>query len=153
MAIDMPQLFTIRVAGESPNRAQTRIRARKHETLIDEPPARHGQDLGPTPLETLLSSYLACTNVIANIVAEEMGITIAGMTSSLRADFDTRGVFAKADVDVPFPTIDVEFDVQTDASEAQVEALRKAVAKRCPVSVVLRAAGSRIDESWRIRPI
>lgn len=153
MAFDMPHLFTIRVNGESPNRALTRARARTHELVIDEPPARHGQDEGPTPLETLLSSYLACTNVIANIVAEEMGITIGAMTSSLRADFDTRGVFAKADVDVPFPTITLEIELRTDASEEQIEALRKAVAKRCPVSVILRAAGSRIDEHWRvIRP-
>lgn len=151
MAFEMPQLFKIRVSGESPNRAQTFARARKHELLIDEPPARHGYDEGPTPLETMLSSYLACTNVITNIVAEEMGVSIDGMMFSLAADFDTRGVFAKAEVEIPFPAIALEVELRTDASKEQIEALREAVAKRCPVSVILRAAGTQIEESWRVQ--
>jgi len=150
MAFKMPETFEIQVKGVTETRSRTRLSARGHELLVDEPEARHGTDRAPTPLETLLSSFLACTNVIANVVAEERGIDIRGMDFDLVAHFDTRGVFAKAEVTVPFPVIEVTVTVDADISDHQLDALREDVAKRCPVSVILRGAGSDVRDRWRL---
>lgn len=149
----MPDTFKIPVTAECPTHARTDVTARQHTFTIDEPPERKGTDLGPSPLESMLSSYLGCTNVIANMIAEEMGITIDRMSLSLAGYFDTRGVFNKASVTVPFPRITLKVDLVTDADEEQVERLRLALAKRCPVSVILRQAGCRIEEEWNITPL
>ncbi len=151
MPISMPDLFKIRVTGTCPTHARTELTARQHRIVVDEPAERGGTDQAATPLETLLSSYLACTNVIANLLAEEMRIGIESMEFKLTAHFDTRGVFGKADVTVPFPEVDLDVDIVTDAGEERVEELKKALARRCPVSVLLRQAGSRINETWSIR--
>lgn len=151
MTISMPDVFKISVKGAAQTAARTEIKARSHIILVDEPKSRHGTDLAATPLETLLSSFLACTNVITNIVAAERGIEINGMEMSLTAHFDTRGVFDKAEVTVPFPRIEMAVVVDTRANKEDVEALGNAVARRCPVSVVLRQAGTRIEDTWSVR--
>lgn len=150
MAYTMPSTFKIRLSGEAESVARTRLRAGKHRLLVDEPTARGGTDLAPSPLETFLAAFLACTNVITNIVAEEMEIAIAGMEFALTAHLDTRGVFNKAEVSVPFPLIELEVTIETTASAEKVETLRHAVARRCPISVILRQAGTRIEETWSI---
>ncbi len=148
MAFTMPDTFKIRVQGHAATAARTELKARKHRILVDEPPQRGGTDLAPSPLETLLSSFLACTNVITNMVAERKGIEINGMEMELAADFDTRGVFDKAEVRVPFPRIELTVKLDTPANEAEIEDLRQAVAVRCPVSVILREAGTVIEDRW-----
>lgn len=148
MSFTMPELFKISVSGQGVTAARTDLQARSHVMLVDEPKARGGTDLAATPLETMLSSFLACTNVIANMVAREMNIEISGMDLNLSADFDTRGVFNKADVRVPFPRIVMSVKLDTTASAGEIEALKVAVARRCPVSVILRQAGVEIDDTW-----
>lgn len=152
MPIAMPDTFKIAVRATCPSHARTDTTMRGHTLVIDEPPARGGTDRGPTPLETLLSAYLGCTNVILNLIAEEMGITVSGLELELTASFDTRGVFDRAPVTAPFPEIALTVDLVTDADAAQVEKLKLALARRCPVSVILRQAGARIAETWRVRP-
>jgi len=149
----MPETFKIPVTAECPSHARTDVRARRHRFTIDEPPARNGTDLGPSPLETMLSAYLGCTNVIANMIADEMGITIRDVKLDLAGYFDTRGVFNKAEVTVPFPRIALKVEMSTDASADQVEELKHNLATRCPVSVVLRQAGCRIEEEWKVSPL
>ena len=146
----MPDLFKITVSAACPTQARTEVSARKHTVTIDEPPARQGTDLGPSPLETLLASFLGCTNVIANMIAAEMGIKIDKMTLRATAHFDTRGVFGRAKVTVPFRRVDLFAQLVTNASAAEIERLRHELAARCPVSVILRQAGAEIVEEWSI---
>lgn len=150
MPIVMPDTFPISVAATCPSHSRTELKVRQHALTIDEPPERGGSDRAPTPLETLLSAYLGCTNVILNLIAEEMGIAVAALSMSLVGHFDTRGVFEKAHVTAPFPRIDLVVDIQTDAGDAEIEALRTALARRCPVSMILRQAGSDIVETWNV---
>lgn len=146
----MPETFKIPVTAECPSHARSDVKARHHQFIIDEPPARNGTDLGPSPLETMLSSYLGCTNVIANMISEEMGIKISELRMSLMGYLDTRGVFGKADVAVPFPKITLKVHLCTDADDQAMEKLKSALAKRCPVSVILRQAGCQIEEEWNV---
>ncbi len=149
-SFSMPTTFPIRVTATCATPARTETRARQHQMVIDEPPARNGTDLGQSPLETLLSSFLGCTNVIANMIAEDMGIAIELRDLKVVGHLDTRGVFGKADVTVPFPRIVLEVDLVTVATDGQVEELKLSLAKRCPVSAILRGAGCLIEERWTV---
>lgn len=145
-----PTNFRIRVSGDCPTHACTEVRARQHRLVIDEPPVRGGTDLGPTPLETLLSSFLGCTNVIAHRIAEEMDIVLRDFSVSLVATLDTDGINGVRDTLVPFPEIKLTVTASTTSTEKEMALLRERLARRCPVSVILRQAGARIEENWRI---
>ncbi|MHA3980783.1 OsmC family protein [Halovulum sp. GXIMD14794] len=148
MTHTMPDLFRIDVAGGAISPARTELRARTHLVATDEPPERGGTDLSASPLETMLSAFLGCTNVITHFVAGKMGVRIEGLEMSLTGHFDTRGVFSKAEVRVPFPVIELRVELDTDADEATLARLRETVAQKCPVSVILREAGCEIRETW-----
>lgn len=150
MAFEMPDIFKITVKGECPSHGRTDVRARKHTVLIDEPPSRGGTDLGASPLETLLASFAGCTNVIATDIAEEMGLDIKIVSVDVAGSLDTRGFRNVADVSVPFPDVALNVDITGDVSESQVEALKTELAKRCPVSVIFRQAGSKVIETWNV---
>ena len=147
-----PDTVRIAVSGKTFSHTQTKVTARHHEMLIDEPRIRGGTDQAATPLELLLASYLGCTNVIANLIAEEMGISIEHMSMDLVGTWDTRGLFEKADIDTQFTRMELKVDIATDVSEAQVDRLKTALARRCPVSAIFRKAGSEFVETWNIVP-
>ncbi len=150
MAFKMPDIFQISVKGACPSHGRTDVSARQHTVLIDEPPSRGGTDLGASPLETLLASFAGCTNVIANLIAKEKGIEVHDMAIEVIGTLDTRGSRNVAEVSVPFPKIELKVDITTGASKSQVDELKTELAKRCPVSVIFRQAGSEITETWNI---
>ncbi|MCY6383722.1 OsmC family protein [Hoeflea prorocentri] len=152
MAHTMPDSFPIEIDGMAISAAKTELTARQHTIVIDEPPERGGTDIAATPLEHMLSSFLACTNVITQFVAVQKRLKIRGMSMSLVGHFDTRGVFEKASVRCPFPTIEMKVEIQSDMSLDELHDLKAAVARRCPVSVILREAGCQIEDVWQLMP-
>lgn len=150
VAYEMPTILKIRLDADCQTHSRTEISARQHKVLIDEPPSREGSDLAPTPLETLLSSFLGCTNVVAHVIADEMGIKLDQMELQLVGHFDTAGFLGTADTDIQFPKIELTADIMTDADPAQIDELKSRLAKRCPVSSILRKAGTEIVETWNI---
>ena len=148
MAHVMPDLFKIDVSGHAVTHARTEMIARGKVVTTDEPLERGGTDLFATPLETMLSSFLGCSNVIANYVAGLLKMDVRGMEFDVCGHFDTRGVFGKADIGTPFPVIELKVILDTDADDAQIAKLAKIVGEKCPVSVLLRRAGCDIQESW-----
>ena len=49
---------------------------------------------------------------------------------------------------VPFPTIELNVKVTTSGTEEDMVRLRADMNLRCPMSVILRQAGSNIVETW-----
>ena len=82
-----PNVIKMKVEGAVKSHARTDILARDVETVIDEPNARGGTNLGLTPTETLMASLIGCTNVISHRIAESIGIIIK--KDSLRLLFST----------------------------------------------------------------
>ena len=141
-------MFKIRIIGRGTNAARTELRARKHLIVVDEPPDRGGMDEAATPLETMLSSYLACLNVITHLVAGEMGMEIGQIDFQLVGHLDSRGIFGRAEVDMPFPIIEVTATIETKATDGEIATLKEAVAERCPISVIFREAGTDVQSEW-----
>lgn len=148
MAHVMPNLFKIDVKGRALSHARTEMVARGKVITTDEPPERGGTDLFATPLETMLSSFSGCTNVIANYVAGLLKIELRGMDIEICGHFDTRGVFGKAEIGTPFPVVELKVALDTDASNEEIAELQRVTGEKCPVSVLLRRAGCEIQESW-----
>ena len=144
------KLIKVALEGFAPTASLTEVRVRGHSFVIDEPPYRHGTDVGPTPLETLLGALVACTNVIARRIAMEMKFDLKIDKIDVIGHLDHRGIDRVADVPVPFPTIELHVRATTSGTEQDMVRLREDMNARCPMSVILRQAGSQIVENWQI---
>lgn len=146
-----PKTFvTMKLAGTGVSHARTDVSVSGKTFTIDEPAARGGTDMGPSPTETLISALIGCTNVIASRIAEHMGLEVRDMTIDAAADFDRRGVMLQEAVRVPFPKIDLTINAKIGGSDEQIARLKEDLAKFCPVSMVIREAGTEINEIWNI---
>ncbi len=143
-------ITSIRMQGTAETHARTRVSVRDLTSVLDEPNARGGSNMGFTPTETLVASLIGCTNVIASRLAERMGITLRNLNVSAEAEFDRRGAALEEEIEIPFPSIRLTISAVSNGTPAQVEKLAEELGKHCPVSKVMRAAGTQVDEIWQI---
>lgn len=143
-------VVTLRVEGTCPSHSRTDILARDTELTIDEPEARGGTNLGPSPTETLLASLAGCTNVIAHKIAHKHGVEFQSCTVDVVSSFDRRGVTLQEEVEVPFADVQVLIAVTTDADDAAMAKVQSELPKFCPVSKVMRQAGSNVTDVWTV---
>jgi uncharacterized OsmC-like protein len=141
----------MKLDGRCASHSRTDVSVRNVGVVIDEPAERGGTNQGPSPTETLMAALIGCTNVIAHKVAAKNGIRLEAMDIRLEADFDRRGVTLAEEIRVPFPSVTLHIDVVTDATEAQVETLKRELAMFCPLSKVLRESGSEVKDVWNVR--
>ena len=99
------ELIRVELQAHCPTMSLTEVKVRGHSLVVDEPPYRHGTDVGPTPLETMLAALMSCTHVIAARIAHERGVSMTFKSLTCTGYLDHRGIDKEADVPVPFPKI------------------------------------------------
>lgn len=151
MAVKMKPLIKVRLDAHCPTMSLTEVRTRGHSFVVDEPPFRHGTDVGPTPLETMLGALMSCTHVIAARIAHERGVSLTFEKFSCLGLLDHRGIDKEADMPVPFPSIELDITVCTDMDPGTIEDFKEELEQRCPMSVILRQAGTEIIQNWTFR--
>src|SRR5215207_9248711 len=126
-------VVTNRVHAEMIDRTGCAIHVRDFPPLIsDEPPARGGRDRGQSPLELLLASLCACTNVTAARMAEKIRFHYAHLEMRAEGELDTRGRKGLADVPVHYRAVRVRVTIETDETDQRIERLARLVARYCP---------------------
>ena len=138
----------MKLEGSSKSHSRTDIITRDVESIIDEPIARGGTNLGMSPTETLITSLIGCTNVITHRIMEKMGFKINSMDIKTKTLFNRDGVGLIQEVEVPFPEITLDIEISTDASESNLIEVQKQLAMYCPIAKVIRNAGTKINENW-----
>ena len=138
------------ITATCPTHSRTDLQVRDLESVIDEPEERDGTNLGFTPTETLVASLIGCTNVISHKIAHKHGIAFDDMTVEAEATFDRRGAMLEEEIQVPFPKIVLTINVRTGASDAEMEKVKTELPKFCPVSKVIREAGTVVEEVWNV---
>jgi putative redox protein len=144
-------MVPIEMTAEAPTAARTHVQILDHEMVMDEPLSRHGTDLGPTPLDTLVAALAGCTNVVANRIAEENGIDVSDLAIGIRSEFDVRGIRGIKEIDRPLPYVDLVIRFSTSAPDDKLEILKAQLSKRCAVSVIFRQAGIEVNETWDVK--
>ena len=141
-------VVNMKLEGSSKSHSRLDILARDVESVIDEPVARGGTNLGLSPTETLVSSLLGCTNVITHRIIEKMGLTIDSLEIKSKTKFNKDGASLIEEVDIPFTEIILDIDISTDASEDDLIEVKKQLAMYCPIGKVIRNSGTVINENW-----
>jgi uncharacterized OsmC-like protein len=111
-------------------------KAHKQESEFDadHPEVFAAEDNGITPIEYLLVGLASCLTAGVASVAENRGIQLRSVTSTVEGAHDIRGILgADTDVRNGFNDVKVTFTIDADASREDIEALVAQSQKRSAV--------------------
>lgn len=98
------------------------LHVEEYTFCADHPTLGHGH--GPTPQEYVLHALAACITAGIATGAAARGIELRSVSSTVSGDIDVRGVLGiDPDVRKGFSSVDIEFDIDADASPEVVDAL------------------------------
>jgi uncharacterized OsmC-like protein len=124
------------------------LHVREFTATADHPTLGHGH--GPTPQEYVLHALAACVAAGVATTAASRDVDLTRIEATARGSIDVRGVLGiDPDVRNGFSRIEVDIDIEGDASPEALEALIVASAKRsavfdmltAPTTVVIGPAG------------
>lgn len=150
MNIKTKTVVRYKLSGSAESHSRTLLKVRDLVDVSDEPVERGGTNEGLAPTEFFLSALIACSNVISHKIAKQNGIRLESLEISLDAGFNRLGVMLQEEVDLPFPDIKLRIEAITDAPEEQMEILERDLPRFCPVSKMIRQAGTKVDTEWVI---
>jgi len=123
-----------RIKACSENATKTVVKARGFELIVDEPVDLGGTDEGANPVEFLLAAYAGCINVMAHVIAKEMGIKLNGIKIDLSGNLNPAKLFGQETDDrAGYKQIKANIKADTDANKDQIEILKQSIIDRCPV--------------------
>jgi uncharacterized OsmC-like protein len=106
-------------------------------------PATGGDGLSLCSGDMLLEALAACAGVTLRAVATSLGVPIRGGTVRAEGDLDFRGTLAVTkDAPVGFTAIRVTFDLDSDASEEEIDTLIRLTERYCVVFQTLAGSPS-----------
>ena len=102
---------------------------------MDEPENFGGKDSAPTPVEYILAGHAGCLNVVVNLIAKEMGITIKNLDINISGDINPEKLLGISDKErAGFKALNVQIKIDSDASGDVIHKLIDQVKERCPVN-------------------
>jgi len=149
MAIRMKTSVKLRVSADCPSHSRADVNVRDLNFTIDEPEARGGTNLGPTPTETAIAALVGCVNVIGSKCAESLGVDIGRLTINAECEFDRRGVTLREEIEVPFTSEALEVIASGAADQEALNRVAAETEKYCPLSKLFRAAGTKVEVTWQ----
>jgi putative redox protein len=142
-----------RARGEMVSHTETAIHVREFAPVVsDEPPSRGGTDKGPSPLEYVLVSLCACTNVSTARMAEKIRFRYSGLETFAEGELDTRGRKGTASVPVHYRAVRMRVEIATEEPDKRIDRLADLVSRYCPVDSLMAAAVPDYTVSWVRKP-
>ena len=117
---------------------RSEIAIRQHRLAADEPAALGGADSGANPVELILAALGSCQEITYRAYATALGIPLDSVSVELTGEVDLRGFFAVDDtVRAGYQNIRGTVNIESSASEAELQKLRAVVDAHCPVLDIL----------------
>jgi uncharacterized OsmC-like protein len=107
----------------------------KTETVFDadHPDVFAAEDNGITPIEYLLVGLASCLTAGVASVAQNRGIQLRSVEATVEGNHDVRGILGDADVRNGYNDIKVNFNIDADATQQEIEGLVAQSQKRSAV--------------------
>jgi uncharacterized OsmC-like protein len=116
---------------------------------LDETVEDGGLNSGPNPMQYFIASLVGCQNEQAQVVAEELSLSIGQIKIDAEIDLDLSGFMGTSDhSNGSYKSVRMTAVVAGDLSAEQVKALGEKVDARCPILALLRSSGCEIHSSW-----
>jgi uncharacterized OsmC-like protein len=127
-------LVTLRAEGQIGQDITCKIETGKAPVEAGLHPATGGDGLSACSADMLLEALVGCAGVTLRAVATAMGIQLRDATIQAEGDLDFRGTLGVSkDAPVGFKQIRLHFDLDTDASEDQLDTLIRLTERYCVV--------------------
>ena len=118
---------------------RSHVKTRGFEVILDQPENMGSSDRGPRPSELLLAALAACHEVTYRLYADAMNIDLKDVAVSVTGVSDARGFFNVEDeVGAGFSEVFGDINIVSNGSDEDIERLRQAVNRHCPVLDELR---------------
>lgn len=116
---------------------------------LDEIEEDGGSNSGANPMQYFAASLAGCQNEQAQVVAEELSLSLGTINIDLEIDLDLSGFMGVAEHSQgSYKQVRLKAVVHGEASQAQVETLGKKVDARCPILGLLKSGGCEIISTW-----
>jgi uncharacterized OsmC-like protein len=146
-------VVTLRAAGALGEGIACRVETGRAMVEAGLHPATGGSGLQACSGDMLLEALVACAGVTLRAVATALGVPVQGGAVRAEGDLDFRGTLGvDKEARVGFQAIRLRFELDTDASEEQLDALLKLTERYCVVLQSLRAPPAFSVERARIEP-
>lgn len=142
------QWFTMECASKLEAGCKNTMSVRDFTFLTDEPEALGGTDSGSNPVEYVIAGLAGCTSITAHVVASEMNVNIESFDTKVTGTIDVRGLMGQPGINPGIQKATVNVEIKTDATQAQVDAMKEAVESRCPVAAMYKAAKVDMEVNW-----
>lgn len=109
--------------------------------IVDEPQELGGQDSAVNPVELVLAALGTCQEIMYSAYASVMGVPLDEVTVKVRGYLDLQGLLG-LDPNVPpgYQRIEFQTDIESSASEEELQKLIDSVETHCPVLDILQRA-------------
>jgi len=121
--------MTIKVVGKRLSPTKMKVKAGNFEITID----KLGGE-APSPLDYTLAALAGCLNIVATLVAKDMGIEIEDLSVEVEGVFNPGKLYGKGTQRAGYKEIKAKIKVKTDADEETLKKWLEQVEERCPVS-------------------
>lgn len=116
---------------------------------VDENEEDGGSNSGPNPMQYFTASVASCQNEQAQVVAEELSLSIDKIDISIEIDLDLSGFMGMANhSQESYKQIRLTQTVYGDVSSDQAATLGQKVDARCPILGLLRSGNCEIISEW-----
>jgi uncharacterized OsmC-like protein len=127
-------LVTLRAEGRVGKNVTCKIETGKARVEAGLHPATGGDGQSACSADMLLEALVSCAGVTLSAVATALDIPLRDATIRAEGDLDFRGTLGVSkDVPIGFKQIRLNFDLDTDASEAQLATLLRLTERYCVV--------------------
>ncbi|MEZ5579530.1 MAG: OsmC family protein [Candidatus Competibacteraceae bacterium] len=127
-------LITLRAQGSLGEGVRCKIETGKGLMTAGLHPATGGNGLSACSGDMLLEALVACAGVTLNAVATALGITLREATLQAEGELDFRGTLGLSkEASVGFQNIRLQFTLDTDASQEQIDTLLRLTERYCVV--------------------
>jgi uncharacterized OsmC-like protein len=132
-------LITLRARGQMGDGVTCKVETGRAMVEAGLHPATGGDGLSACSGDMLLEALVACAGVTLGAVATSLGIELRDAWVSAEGDLDFRGTLAVArEAPVGFQRIRLGFELDTDASQDQIDTLIRLTERYCVVFQSLR---------------
>lgn len=141
-------VVTLRAEGQLGDAISCSVQTGKALVEAGLHPATGGNGMLACSGDLLLEALVACAGVTLRAVSTAIGVDVRSGIVKAEGDLDFRGTLGVSkEAPVGFTSIRVRFDLETDASDEQIQTLKKLTERYCVVYQTL-VGGVKVDTSW-----
>ena len=136
-------IITLKASGKIGDGISCKVETGKAMVEAGLHPATGGTGMLACSGDMLLEALVACAGVTLQAVSTAIGIELKDATISAEGDFDFKGTLGVSkEVAVGFTAIRLNFDLDSDATQEQIDSLKKLTERYCVVyQTLVKAVG------------